>query len=99
MPVGVCAQIIAWTFPILTAAEKLAPVLATGCVSVLKPHEDASLAVLKMGEILAESGLPDGVVNIIPGLGDDAGKSLVEHSEIDKIFFTGSPKTGKQILK
>ena len=78
-PVGVVAQIIPWNYPLLMAAFKIAPVLATGCTSVLKPSELTPLTALKLGEILVESGVPDGVINIVPGLGEDAGKCLADH--------------------
>ena len=99
VPVGVCGQIIPWNFPILMAILKLAPVLATGCTTVLKPAENTTLSALKLGEILVESGMPPGVVNILPGLGHETGKDIVNHPGIDKIAFTGSTVIGKEILR
>ena len=99
VPVGVCGQIIPWNFPIRMVAFKLGPVLATGCTSILKPAENTSLSALKLGEILIESGMPEGVVNILPGFGNEAGNDLVVHPGVDKIAFTGSTAVGKAILK
>ena len=93
-----CGQITPWNFPILMAGMKLAPVLATGCTAVLKPAENTPLTTLKLGELLAESGMPEGVINIIPGFGNDAGQALVDHTDIDKITFTGSTAVGKKIM-
>jgi acyl-CoA reductase-like NAD-dependent aldehyde dehydrogenase len=95
-PVGVCAQIIPWNFPLLMAAWKLAPALAAGCTVVLKPAEQTPLSALRLGEILLEAGLPAGVVNIITGDGG-TGALLVEHPEVDKIAFTGSTAVGREI--
>lgn len=81
------------------SAFKLAPVLATGCTAVLKPAENTSLSALKMGEILVESGMPEGVINVLPGLGHEAGEALVAHTDVDKIAFTGSTDIGKHILR
>lgn len=98
-PVGVCGQIVPWNFPILMAGFKLAPILTTGCTTVLKPAENTSLSALKLGEILVDSGLPKGVINIVPGLGPGAGQALVEHEDVDKIAFTGSTVVGKHIQR
>ena len=98
-PIGVCGQIIPWNFPILMSAFKIAPVLASGCTMVLKPAENTPLSALKIGEILLESGMPEGVVNILPGFGNEAGKALVSHPDVDKIAFTGSTAIGKEILR
>jgi len=76
-PVGVCGQITPWNFPMLMAAFKLCPVLTTGCTTVLKPAENTPLSTLKLGEILVDSGLPKGVVNILPGYGTVAGQHLI----------------------
>lgn len=96
-PVGVVGQIIPWNYPLLMAAWKLAPVLATGCTTVLKPSELTPLTALKMAELIEEAGIPPGVVNIVPGTGKDAGAPLVSHPGIDKIAFTGSTAVGRQI--
>jgi phenylacetaldehyde dehydrogenase len=98
-PVGVVGQIIPWNFPLLMAAWKLAPALATGCTVVLKVAEETPLSALRLGEILQEAGLPDGVVNIITGFGETAGAALVAHPDVDKIAFTGSTEVGKLIVK
>lgn len=95
---GVAGQVIPWNFPLLMAAWKIAPALATGNTVVLKPAETTSLTALKLAEIIQESGLPDGVVNIITGHGS-VGASMVNHKDIDKIAFTGSTKVGKWIQK
>ena len=98
-PVGVVGQIIPWNFPLLMAAWKLAPALATGCTVVLKVAEETPLSALRLGELLMEAGLPDGVVNIIPGFGETAGAALAAHPDIDKIAFTGSTEVGKLIVQ
>ena len=98
-PVGVVAQIIPWNFPLLMAAWKLGPALATGCTVVLKPAEQTPLSALLLGELIAEAGIPDGVVNIVPGYGETAGAALSSHPEVDKVAFTGSTEVGKLILK
>jgi acyl-CoA reductase-like NAD-dependent aldehyde dehydrogenase len=98
-PVGVCGQIIPWNFPLLMAAWKLAPALACGNVSVLKPAEQTPLTALRLGELICEAELPDGVVNIVTGFGPGAGSSIAEHPDIDKVAFTGSGEVGKLILQ
>jgi acyl-CoA reductase-like NAD-dependent aldehyde dehydrogenase len=95
-PVGVCAQIIPWNFPLLMAAWKLAPALAAGCTIVLKPAEQTPLSVLRLGQLLQEAGLPEGVVNIVTGDGA-SGALMVEHPQVDKIAFTGSTSVGREI--
>ena len=97
-PLGVAGQIIPWNFPLLMAAWKLAPALATGNTVVLKPAETTPLTALKLAEIIRESGLPKGVVNIITGAGE-TGAALVNHPDVDKIAFTGSTAVGKYIQK
>jgi aldehyde dehydrogenase (NAD+) len=97
-PVGVCAQIIPWNFPLLMAAWKLAPALACGNTVVLKPAETTSLTALRLAEILQEIDLPPGVVNIVTGAGA-TGAALVNHPDVDKIAFTGSTEVGKRIAK
>jgi phenylacetaldehyde dehydrogenase len=97
-PVGVVGQIIPWNFPLLMAAWKLAPALATGCTAVLKPAEQTPLSALLLGELIQEAGIPDGVVNIVPGYGETAGAALSAHPDVDKIAFTGSTEVGKLIL-
>lgn len=95
---GVAGQIIPWNFPLLMAAWKIAPALAAGNTVVLKPAETTSLTALKLAEIIEESGLPAGVVNIVTGHGD-TGAAIVNHPDIDKIAFTGSTAVGKLIQK
>ncbi|MCH7764660.1 MAG: aldehyde dehydrogenase family protein, partial [Candidatus Marinimicrobia bacterium] len=97
-PLGVAGQIIPWNFPLLMAAWKIAPALATGNTVVLKPAETTPLTAMKLAEIIQEADLPPGVVNIINGNGK-TGRALVEHPDIDKIAFTGSTDVGKLIMK
>ncbi|KYN29385.1 PREDICTED: aldehyde dehydrogenase, mitochondrial [Trachymyrmex cornetzi] len=95
-PVGVCGQIIPWNFPILMAAWKLGPALATGNVVVLKPAEQTPLTALYMAQLTKEAGFPSGVVNVVPGYGK-TGAALVNHNRVDKIAFTGSTEVGQLI--
>jgi len=97
-PVGVVGQIIPWNFPLLMAAWKLAPALACGCTIVLKPAEQTPLSALRLGELMLEAGLPNGVVNIVTGFGD-AGAALAAHDKVDKVAFTGSTEVGKLIVQ
>ncbi len=97
-PIGVAGQIIPWNFPLLMSAWKIAPALATGNTVVLKPAETTPLTALKLAEIILEAGLPAGVVNIVTGAGK-TGASIVNHSDVDKIAFTGSTEVGKIIMK
>ena len=97
-PVGVAGQVIPWNFPLMMAAWKIAPALATGNTVVLKPAETTSLTALKLAEIVQEADLPKGVVNIITGAGS-TGAGIVNHPDIDKIAFTGSTGVGKIIMK
>jgi phenylacetaldehyde dehydrogenase len=98
-PVGVAGLIIPWNGPFYGAMVKLAPALAAGCSCVLKPAEETPLTSLMLPDILAEAGVPDGVVNIITGLGETTGAALSAHPDVDKIAFTGSTETGKLIVK
>jgi acyl-CoA reductase-like NAD-dependent aldehyde dehydrogenase len=98
-PVGVCGQIIPWNFPLLMAAWKLGPALACGNTVILKPAEQTPLTALRLGELITEAGLPEGVLNIVTGFGPGAGSSIAEHPAIDKVAFTGSTEVGKIILK
>src|SRR6202041_465895 len=97
-PIGVAGQIIPWNFPLLMAAWKLGPALACGCTVVLKPAEQTPLSALRLGELIAEAGFPEGVVNIVPGYGETAGAALAAHPDVDKIAFTGSTEVGKLIV-
>jgi aldehyde dehydrogenase (NAD+) len=96
-PVGVCGAIIPWNFPLLMAAFKVAPALTCGNTVVLKPAEQTSLTALLMAEVLAEAGLPDGVLNVVTGYGD-AGAAIAAHDDVDKVAFTGSTEVGKLIV-
>jgi phenylacetaldehyde dehydrogenase len=97
-PLGVVGQIIPWNFPLLMAAWKLAPALATGNTVVLKPAEQTPLSAIRLGELIAEAGFPDGVVNIVQGFGETAGAALAAHPGVDKVAFTGSTEVGRLIL-
>jgi len=99
VPVGVVAVIVPWNFPLMNAVWKVAPALACGCTVVLKPAELTPLSALWLGQAALEAGLPPGVLNIVPGLGTEAGAALVSHPGIDKIAFTGSPTTGRFIMR
>jgi betaine-aldehyde dehydrogenase len=96
-PVGVIGAIVPWNTPLMICAWKLGPALAAGNTVVIKPPEDAPLSILHLARLLQEAGLPDGVVNVIPGVGNVAGAALVDHPGIDKISFTGSPEVGRII--
>jgi len=98
-PLGVVGGIIPWNGPLGGQWWTLGPVLATGCTCVLKPAEDASLSILRFAEIMAEAGVPDGVINIVTGYGSDAGAALASHPGVDKISFTGSTETGRRIVE
>jgi aldehyde dehydrogenase (NAD+) len=98
-PVGVVGQIIPWNYPMLMQAWKLAPALATGNTVILKPAEETPLSALRIGELILEAGFPEGVVNILPGLGPTAGAAIANHMDIDKVAFTGSTETGRLILE
>ena len=98
-PVGVCGQIIPWNFPLLMAAWKLAPALAAGNTVVLKPAEQTPVTAMELGQLIAEAGFPEGVVNIVPGFGETAGAALASHPGINKIAFTGSTEVGKIIAR
>jgi aldehyde dehydrogenase (NAD+) len=98
-PVGVVAGIIPWNGPISNALWKIAPVLATGCTMVLKPAEEAGLTALRLGEIICDLGIPDGVINILTGFGETVGAALASHPDVDKVAFTGSSFTGQEIVR
>src|ERR1700728_1156755 len=97
-PLGVVGQIIPWNFPLLMAAWKLGPALAAGNCVVLKPAEQTPLTALRLAELMAEAGVPDGVVNVVPGFGETAGAALAMHNGVDKVAFTGSTEVGKLIV-
>ncbi len=98
-PIGVVGQIIPWNFPLLMAAWKLGPALATGCTVVLKPAEQTPLSAIRLGELIGEAGFPAGVVNIVTGYGETAGAPLAAHWDVDKVAFTGSNEVGKLIVQ
>ena len=97
-PIGVVGQIIPWNFPLLMAAWKLGPALTTGCTVVLKPAEQTPLTALRLAELVAEAGVPAGVVNVVTGFGETAGAALAAHGDVDKVAFTGSTEVGKLIV-
>ncbi|MGY4230820.1 aldehyde dehydrogenase (NAD+) [Bradyrhizobium sp. USDA 4503] len=98
-PVGVVAAIVPWNFPLMIGMWKLAPALACGCTVVMKPAELTSLSALRIGELALEAGLPKGVLNIVTGPGRVVGDALVNHPDVDKVTFTGSPGVGRGIMK
>ncbi|HVN43855.1 MAG TPA: aldehyde dehydrogenase family protein [Steroidobacteraceae bacterium] len=97
-PVGVAALIVPWNGALTIGSWKIAPALAAGCSIVVKPSEHATLSLLKLGELILEAGVPPGVVNIVTGPGSSVGAALVAHPQVDKISFTGSSRTGRQIV-
>ncbi|MFD9663917.1 aldehyde dehydrogenase family protein [Rhodococcus sp. NPDC059968] len=97
-PVGVVAAIVAWNFPLLLAAWKLSPALATGNTVILKPAEQTPLSAALLGDVLREAGIPDGVVNIVHGDGENVGAALSAHPGVDKVSFTGSTEVGRHIV-
>ena len=98
-PVGVAAQIVPWNYPLLMSTWKLAPALAAGCSVVLKPDPQTPLSALRLAELATEVGFPAGVVNVVPGDGPTTGAYLVRHPGVDKVAFTGSTKTGGEIMR
>ena len=98
-PVGVVAAIVPWNFPLMIGMWKLAPALACGCTVVMKPAELTSLSALRIGELALEAGIPPGVFNIVTGPGRIVGDALVNHPDVDKVTFTGSPGVGRGIMK
>ena len=98
-PVGVIAVVVPWNYPLLMAAWKIGPVLATGNSIVLKPAEQSPLTALRIAELAAEAGIPDGVFNVVPGFGEAAGQALGRHMDVDGVTFTGSVEVGKLFLR
>jgi acyl-CoA reductase-like NAD-dependent aldehyde dehydrogenase len=98
-PLGVVGAIVPWNFPLLIASWKLAPALACGNTVVLKPSELTPLTAIRLGELSQEAGIPDGVLNVVPGLGPKAGAALTRHPGVDKITFTGSTQVGREIIR
>jgi len=97
--VGVAGQIIPWNFPMLMTAWKWGPALAAGCTIVMKPAEQTPLTCLRMAQLAQDAGIPDGVINVVPGFGPTAGGSLVKHPGVDKIAFTGEHRTAQIIMR
>lgn len=98
-PVGVCAQIVPWNFPLLMAAWKLAPALAAGNTLILKPASATPITAVILGEVCREAGIPDGVVNVLTGPGKEIGEALASHPGVDKVAFTGETSTGRRIME
>jgi aldehyde dehydrogenase (NAD+) len=97
-PVGVVGAIVPWNYPTCIACWKLGPALASGCTVVLKPSEYTPLTALALGAIALEAGLPEGVLNVLPGLGDVAGEAIARHPDVDKVSFTGSIRTARRLV-
>src|SRR5262249_20878409 len=97
-PLGVVGAIVPWNFPLHMACWKVAPALAAGNSIVLKPAEQSPSTALKLGELALEAGVPDGVLNVVPGFGDDAGQALARHMDVDLIAFTGSGEVGRKLM-
>lgn len=97
--IGVVACVVPWNYPLLMASWKLGPALATGNSVILKPAEQSPLTALRMAELAAEAGIPDGVLNVVPGFGETAGQALGRHNDVDMIAFTGSTQVGKYFLR
>jgi acyl-CoA reductase-like NAD-dependent aldehyde dehydrogenase len=98
-PVGVCGQIVPWNYPLMMATWKLAPALAAGCTVVLKPDAQTPLTAIRLAELAGEVGFPAGVVNVVPGDGPKTGAAIVRHPDVDKVAFTGSTRTGGEIMR
>ena len=98
-PIGVVAAILPWNFPLMMAAWKLGPILAEGNTVILKPAEQTSMSTIRLAQLATEAGIPDGVINVLPGFGEEVGKALGEHMDIDCVGFTGSTETGRMFLR
>src|SRR5262245_50614108 len=98
-PIGVVGAIIPWNGPLTATIWKVGPALATGCTIVLKPAEEAPLTSLRFAELALEAGVPEGVINVVPGYGETAGAALAAHAGVDKVAFTGSHLTGQKIIQ
>src|SRR5256714_13401223 len=98
-PLGVVGAVVPWNFPLLMASWKVVPALATGCSVVLKPAEQSPLTALRLAELAAEAGVPDGVLQVVPGFGETAGQALGRHMDVDLVAFTGSSEVGKLFLR
>jgi len=98
-PLGVVAAVVPWNFPLDMAAWKLAPALAAGNSVILKPAEQSPFSALRLGELALEAGIPEGVLNVVPGLGEQAGRALGLHADVDGLAFTGSTEVGKYFMQ
>ena len=98
-PLGVVAAVVPWNFPLLMACWKIGPALAAGNSVILKPAEQSPLTAIRIAELAAEAGLPDGVLNVLPGYGETAGQALGRHMDVDMVAFTGSTEVGKLFLR
>lgn len=98
-PIGVVGAIVPWNYPLAMAAWKVASALAAGCTMILKPSEVTPLTALRLGELVLEAGIPEGVLNIVTGYGQTAGQALISHRDVDKVAFTGSTAVGKHLLR
>ena len=98
-PIGVVAAVVPWNFPMMMASWKLGPALATGNSVILKPAEQSPLSALRLAELAAEAGFPEGVLNVLPGFGETAGQALGRHMDVDMVAFTGSTEVGKLFLR
>ena len=98
-PIGVVAAILPWNFPLMMAAWKLGPILAEGNTVILKPAEQTSMSTIRLAQLATEVGIPDGVINVVPGFGEEVGKALGEHMGIDCVGFTGSTEIGRMFLR
>ena len=96
-PLGVVGAVVPWNYPLIITAWKLAPALAAGNSVVLKPAEQSPLSALALAELAAEAGIPDGVLNVVPGYGEEAGQALGRHIDVDKVAFTGSVPVGRHV--
>ncbi|MAT87761.1 MAG: aldehyde dehydrogenase [Aestuariivita sp.] len=98
-PAGVVGAVLPWNFPLVMASWKIAPSLAVGCSAVIKPAEQTPLSTIRLAELMREAGVPDGVINIVPGYGETAGKSIGVHNDIDTVSFTGSTEVGRMFMR
>ncbi|MFK7838249.1 MAG: aldehyde dehydrogenase [Sulfitobacter sp.] len=98
-PAGIAGAVLPWNFPLVMAAWKIAPALAVGCSAVIKPAEQTPLTTIRLAELMREAGVPDGVINIVPGYGETAGKAIGLHNDIDTVSFTGSTEVGRMFMR
>lgn len=96
---GVAGAVLPWNFPLVMAAWKIAPALAVGCSAVIKPAEQTPLSALRLAELMRKAGVPDGVINIVPGFGETAGQAIGRHHDIDTVSFTGSTEVGRMFMR